>query len=64
MAIIASLSDNKLSYNSVKMAHKIMYSNSCKSLDLVPAQGSEPQKQLLTEHSVFSKPRYFHSNAL
>ena len=41
---------------------------------MVPAQGSEPefgpgttlkpQKQLLTEHSVFSKPRYFHSNAL
>ena len=29
MAIIASLSDNKLSYmyNSVKMTHKIMYSN-------------------------------------
>ena len=23
-----------------------------------------PQKQLLTEHSVFSKPRYIHSNAL
>ena len=28
MAIIASLSD-KLSYNSVKMTHKIMYSNGC-----------------------------------
>ena len=24
----------------------------------------KPQKQLLAEHSVFSKPRYFHSNAL
>ena len=40
-------------------------------LDLVPAPCCEPgplslkpQKQLLTVHSVFSKPRYFHSSAL
>ena len=69
MAIIAHLSDKQLSYNSVEMTEKscflmVAHSGFGPGYLLWTGATLEPQKQLLTVHSVFSKPMYFHSYAL